>query len=102
MGSERSSTPDREIPTRLQLKVVPGASRSEIVGWLGDELKVRVAAPPEKGKANAAVEALVARALSLPPRAVTLISGASSAHKAVEIQGLSRDDIFRILDKPAE
>ena len=39
----------------LEVKVVPGASRSEVTGWLGDSLKIRVAAPPERGKANAAV-----------------------------------------------
>jgi len=40
---------------RLSLKVVPGSSRDEIVGWLGDSLKVKVMSPPEKGHANEAV-----------------------------------------------
>jgi len=40
---------------RLSLKVVPGSSRDEIVGWLGDSLKVKVKAPPDKGRANEAV-----------------------------------------------
>lgn len=44
----------------LRLKVVPGASRSAIAGELGDRLKVRIAAPPEGGKANRAVEDLLA------------------------------------------
>ncbi|HSD71700.1 MAG TPA: DUF167 domain-containing protein, partial [Thermoanaerobaculia bacterium] len=43
----------------LRIKVVPGTSRSEIVGALGDRLKVRVAAPPERGKANDALVALL-------------------------------------------
>ncbi len=43
---------------RLSLKVVPGSSRDEIVGWLGDSLKVKVKAPPEKGRANEAVDAM--------------------------------------------
>lgn len=37
---------------RLSLKLVPGSSRDEVVGWLGDSLKVKVKAPPEKGRAN--------------------------------------------------
>ena len=47
-------------PIRLQLKVVPGSSKDEVAGWLGDALKVRVGAPAERGRANAAVEKLVA------------------------------------------
>lgn len=45
----------------VRLKVVPGASRSGLAGVLGDRLKVRVAAPPEGGKANRAVEELIER-----------------------------------------
>jgi uncharacterized protein YggU (UPF0235/DUF167 family) len=50
---------------RLILKVVPGSSREEIVGWLGDSLKVKVKAPPETGRANEAVIALLADRLGL-------------------------------------
>ena len=45
---------------RLSLKFVPGSSRDEIVGWLGDSLKVKLKAPPEKGRANETVIALLA------------------------------------------
>jgi uncharacterized protein (TIGR00251 family) len=40
------------------VKVVPGSSRDQIMGWLGDPLKIKVTAPPEKGKANEAVVAV--------------------------------------------
>lgn len=46
---------------KLVLKVIPGASREGIAGWLGDTLKVRVTALPEGGKANRAVETIVCR-----------------------------------------
>lgn len=73
---------------RLTLRVVPGASRTEVAGRLGDALKVRVAAPPEDGAANAALLAFLAGRLGLSRRAVTLVAGASSPRKAVAVEGL--------------
>ena len=70
---------------RLQLKVVPKSSRDRIAGWLGDRLKVQVGAPPERGKANAAVVALLADVLQLPRTAVRIVSGEGSPLKTVEI-----------------
>ena len=85
----------------MAIKVVPGASRTEIAGWLGDALKVRVSAPPERGKANAAVEALIAEALGLPAGLVRVASGPTSPRKTVQISGLSEREILRMLGKPA-
>lgn len=76
---------------------MPGASRSHIAGWLGDALKIRVSAPPEKGKANAAVAAVVAAALGLPAGSVAVVSGKSSPRKLVEVRGLSREEIVKRL-----
>jgi hypothetical protein len=84
---------------QLKLKVVPGASRSEISGWLGDTLKLRVAAPPEKGKANKAVEALLCEALGHSAGAVRIVSGHGSPRKTAEIEGLSTEDVRRCLDR---
>lgn len=69
----------------LRLKVVPGASREAVAGVLGDRLKVRVAAPPEAGKANAAVLALLARALGR--KDLRLVAGTASAEKTVLVPG---------------
>jgi uncharacterized protein (TIGR00251 family) len=79
--------------TRLGIKVVPGASTSEIVGWLGDDLKIRISQPPEKGKANRAVETLMCRALGIRAGAVRIIRGGTSSHKVLEIKGLSLAEI---------
>ena len=70
---------------RLPLKVVPKASRDRIAGWVGERLKVQVRAAPERGRANAAVEALLAEALGLPRRAVRVVAGRASPEKLVEI-----------------
>jgi uncharacterized protein (TIGR00251 family) len=90
-------------PIRLKLKVVPGASRTEIVGWLGNALKIRVSAAPEKGKANAAVEATIAAALGISPSSVKIIAGKSSARKTIEICGMTSEQIQqRIRSKESE
>ncbi|MFH5806209.1 DUF167 domain-containing protein [Alienimonas sp. DA493] len=81
----------------LSVKVVPGASRSAVVGWLGEALKVRVAAPPERGKANAAVLALLAEALDVPERAVALVAGPASPRKTIRVEGLSDAEARRRL-----
>lgn len=69
----------------LRVKVVPGSSRSRIVGPLGDRLKIQVAAPPEDGKANKAVTEVLAGWLDLPISAVELVSGASQPTKVFRI-----------------
>lgn len=85
------------VTARLKIKVVPGASRTGISGWLGDSLKVRVSQPPEKGKANAAVEAMLCRALDLPTGSVKVVSGRTSQHKIIEITGLGDAEVRRQL-----
>ena len=83
--------------TTLAIKAVPRAARDEIVGWLGDALKVRVAAPPQDGRANAALELLLAAALGLRRGAVRVAAGHGAARKRVEIDGLDRGEIERRL-----
>jgi uncharacterized protein (TIGR00251 family) len=69
----------------VEVKVVPGASRSEVSGLRDGALLVRVAAPPEKGKANEELRACLARALGLPKSAVELVAGAASRRKRVSL-----------------
>jgi uncharacterized protein (TIGR00251 family) len=72
----------------LAIKVVPGASRTEIAGVLGKRLKVRVAAPAEGGKANRALVRLLGEWLGV--RDVEIVAGESSAEKTVRVVGASR------------
>ena len=78
---------------RLSLKVVPGSSRDEIVGWLGDSLKVKVKAPPEKGRANEAVIALLAERLGIDNSSITVVSGHGSPTKIVDVDAMDDDAI---------
>lgn len=83
---------------RLKVKVVPGSSRDAIVGWLGESLKLKVAAPPEKGRANEAVIALLAAKLGIDPAAITIISGHASPAKVVGIEGIDEAKLRGLLD----
>ncbi len=65
---------------------MPGASRDEIVGQLGDALKVRVAAPPQDGKANQAVIRLLAGHFGVDRKRVRIVAGMTSARKTVEVE----------------
>jgi uncharacterized protein (TIGR00251 family) len=84
---------------KLTVKVVPGASKDGVMGWLGEALKVRVTAPAERGKANRAVEALVADTLGIASDRVLVVAGHSSARKIVEIAGLDEGEVHRRLLK---
>jgi uncharacterized protein (TIGR00251 family) len=79
--------------TTLSVKVVPRASRDEVVGWSGGVLRLRVSAPPQDGRANAAVVALLAAALGVRRSAVTISAGHASALKRVAIGGLTRNEV---------
>lgn len=79
------------MTTRLDVKVSPKASRNAVTGWMGEVLKISVTAVPERGKANDAVEQLLADALGLPRSAVTVVAGHSSKLKRVQIVGLTAD-----------
>jgi uncharacterized protein (TIGR00251 family) len=85
------------LSTRVRLRVAPGAARSSVVGRHGEAWKVRVAAPPEGGRANDAVVRLLADTLSLPREAVTLVSGHGARDKIVELAGIGPSQIERRL-----
>jgi uncharacterized protein (TIGR00251 family) len=75
----------------LRLTVVPGAQRTQVVGLYGDRLKVRLAAPPEKGAANQELIAFLAKALDLPKSSLKLTAGAQSRTKVVAVYDVSPD-----------
>ena len=82
---------------RIAVVVSPGAKRSAIVGRQGDAWKLRVAAPPERGRANAAVCALLVEALGVPAGSVRVVAGTTSRRKLVEIDGLHGAEVDRRL-----
>ena len=81
----------------LHLKVVPGGSRDALGGPLGDRFKVRCSAPPEGGKANKEVLALLAKTLGVPSRALCIVRGTASPLKSVEVSGADAATVGRLL-----
>jgi len=87
--------------TRLRLRVSPGATRAGAVGRHGEGWKIRVAAPPEGGRANDDVVRLLADTLSVSRDAVTLVSGHGGRDKIVELTGIDPDRVERRLTAAA-
>lgn len=81
----------RVVPggVQLTLHVQPGARSTAVAGRHGDAIKVRLAAPPIDGRANEALLAFVAAVSGVPSRDVTLVRGAASRSKVVEVHGLA-------------
>ncbi|MGH2786742.1 MAG: DUF167 domain-containing protein [Actinomycetota bacterium] len=81
--------------------VQPGAARDAIAGVHGAALKIRVKEPPVDGRANRAVERLLASLLDVRPAEVTVVSGVSSRAKRVEIRGRDPAQVARKLEVAA-
>ena len=77
---------DGPLACVLDVSVVPGAKRSELAGLHDGALRIKLAAPPVDGKANAALEKLLAQWLDLPQRDVQLLRGQTSRRKALRIE----------------
>ena len=82
--------------TTLTLHIQPGAKKTEVIGLHGDALKIRLAAPPVDGKANAALIEFVADRLGLSKSAVCLKSGQTSRRKVLELMAAPADTAQRL------
>ena len=87
---------------RISVRVHPGAARSEIAGFTDGVLRVRVAAPPVRGKANNELIALLSRALGVDKGRINIVLGHTSRSKLVAVVGLSREEAVKRLasDQP--
>ena len=81
------------IPVRAQ----PGASRDRISGEYDGALKIAVSAAPERGRANAAIAAVLAKTLGVRRAAVTLVSGATSRNKVFRVEGRTAEDVQAVV-----
>lgn len=80
------------MPT-LHIKVVPGARKNRVVGKYGDAIKIQVSAPPEQGKANQAVIAVLSEVLGISPQQLAIIRGHTQPRKVIQIDGIDQASI---------
>jgi len=88
---------ERDGGVYVRVRAAPGSRCEGILGVRGDALRVAVRAPPERGKANAALVEALARALGLHPRSVAVARGEASRDKLLWIEGLSRAEFIEKL-----
>ena len=81
----------------IDVRVVPRAGKSGIAGTRDGALLVRLNALPVDGAANAELIQLFAKALGIPKRSVTIVSGERSRNKRVSVAGVTEADVLRLL-----
>ncbi len=83
----------------LAVKLQPRASANEIGEALGDELRIKVTAPPVDSAANEALIRLLAEQLDCPRNRVQLVRGQTSRHKVIKLHGVTPEDVVAKLGK---
>jgi len=82
---------------KISLRVQPNAARNELVDFTNGVLKVKVAAPPVKGKANAELIVFLSKLLGISKGSLSIVTGHTSRNKTIAIAGLSQDEIIKRL-----
>jgi uncharacterized protein (TIGR00251 family) len=80
---------------RLAVRVQPGASRDQLLGSRDGVLIIRVSAPAQEGRANAAVCKMLAKRLGVPASRVSVARGQRSREKLIEVDGIDQDELSR-------
>jgi uncharacterized protein (TIGR00251 family) len=85
---------------RFAVRVQPRASKNEVVGVHGESIRIRVTAAPVDGSANEALIDFLSELFARPARSIRIVGGARSRSKIVEVDGISVDDVHRLLATP--
>jgi len=78
---------------RLSLNVYPGAAKNEVVSFTDDLLRIKIAAPPLKGKANRELVAFLSKYLGVGKGNINIIKGHTSRNKIIAINGISQEEL---------
>lgn len=89
---------ERDGALVLMVRVHPGARRTEVVGPLGDWLKIRVSSPPVDGAANSALAEFIADLFNLRRSQVEVVKGLHSRSKVLNIMGISQDAALAVIE----
>jgi len=84
---------------RFSVKVVPGSSRTMITGIFGGMLKVKIAAPPEKGKANQTLIEYLSRFLGVRKNQITITAGAASPVKTLQVAEITPQQVHQAFNQ---
>lgn len=79
------------------VRVVPRASKNQVVGLEGEQVKIRLTAPPVEGKANDALVKFLASLLSVPRSSIEILAGQTSKTKTIAVRGLTADQVAHVL-----
>ena len=79
----------------LKVKITPNAHKNQIIGWLNETLKIKIAAPPQKGKANKELIKFLAKEWNVSKTDIQIVRGFKSSIKILEINNLAKE----VLDK---
>ncbi|MEW6619266.1 MAG: DUF167 domain-containing protein [bacterium] len=86
------------MSVNFKIKVIPKASKNEILELTDGLLKIKVTAPPVEGAANEAVIKLLARKLGLKKSQIAIVQGQKSKIKTIELNGVNEDELSRYIE----
>jgi uncharacterized protein len=81
----------------VKIRVIPRAARTELSGWRGDSILVRLQAPPVEGAANKALLKFLADALGVRQSDLRIVAGDKSRDKVIEVDGKTQDEVLQTL-----
>ena len=85
---------------KIRIKAIPNAGKNEVIGWFGDQLKIKIAAAPAKGKANKALIEYLSNALSISKSEIKILHGHTSSNKILKIEGMENEGLESKLGVP--
>ncbi len=81
------------LTSKISVKVQPNAGRNEIVGLVEGVWKIKIGAPPDKGKANKELLDFLSQVLNIRKDSLSLVRGQASHNKVIEVEGLAAGEV---------